>query len=116
MKYNYSKMALFLVGIVMAFASCRARFYTPNRNPIPLFKKSGDVYLDVSSNLTNKIDLTGGYAIAKGVGAYVGYGKAFQSTSNGDSVSGTTYRYNGEMLNFGLGYFLNEDIDQSFRF
>lgn len=102
--------------MLVLLSSCRARFYTPNRNPIPLFKKSGDAYFDLSSNLTNKIDLTGGYAIAKGVGAYVGYGKAFQSTSNGDSASGTTYRYNGEMLNLGLGYFLNEDIDQSLRF
>lgn len=116
MKNKYSKNLIFLFSIAIAFTSCRARFYTPNRNPIPLFKKSGDVYLDLSSNLTNKIDLTGGYAIAKGVGAYVGYSKAFQSTSNGDSASGSTYRYNGEMLNFGLGYFLNENIDQSFRF
>lgn len=116
MKLLRTSNLLILVLIVLAFASCRARFYTPNRNPIPLFKKSGDVYLDLSSNLTNKIDFTGGYALAKGLGAYIGYSKAFQNTSNGDSSAGTNYRYTGEMANFGLGYFLNENIDQTFRF
>ncbi len=44
--------------------SCRARFYTPNRNPIPFFKQKGDVFVDGSTSLAfNKYDLTLGYAV-----------------------------------------------------
>ncbi len=107
---------------VLIFSSCRARFYTPNRNPVPLFKDKGDVYIDGSSNFLNKYDLTAGYAITKNIGGYIGYGgsglKVNSSTTDSQSQVTTTEnrRYRGDMLNLGLGYFLNQEESANFRF
>ncbi len=103
--------------VSLVFSSCRARFYTPNRNPVPLYKNAGDAYFDFSTNLLNKLDITAGFAPVKSVGTYIGYARAHESNSS-DS-NNTTYqtgRYDGEMLNLGLGYFLNQETSQHFRF
>lgn len=113
------KSSMIPVGFLVAslfFGSCRARFYTPNRNPVPLFKNAGDLYIDASSNLLNKVDITAGIAPIKGVGTYIGYGSAFQSVDSDSGTNASTRKYNGSMLNLGLGYFLTEDISQQFRF
>jgi hypothetical protein len=114
-------MKMKLTGIIIMaiisvlLSSCRARFYTPNRNPIPLFKKAGDVFIDASTNIFNKYDVTAGCAVANGVGAYVGYAGA-RISGNLDSVEYSKYKYTGNMINLGIGYFLNEDITEKIRF
>jgi hypothetical protein len=114
MKNNASIWIWLTVGAV-CLSSCRARFYTPNRNPVPFFKEKGDVYVDGSTNIFNKYDLTLGYAITNGIGAYAGYAGASISGKL-DSVEYSKYRYSGNMMNFGLGYFLSENISGNFRF
>jgi len=42
---NITVVNLFILSFIF-LTSCRARFYTPNRNPVPLFKNKGDLYLD----------------------------------------------------------------------
>ena len=121
-KYNY----IFIVSMACVFlmSACRARFYTPNRNPVPLFQNAGDLYVDASTNLVNKYDLTAGYALTKNIGAYAGYaGSALKTTytytdSNNTTTSTTNEqkRYNGDMLNLGIGYFLNKAESSQFRF
>jgi hypothetical protein len=121
-KYNY----IFIVSMACVFlmSACRARFYTPNRNPVPLFQDAGDLYVDASTNLVNKYDLTAGYALTKNIGAYAGYaGSALKTTytytdSNNTTTSTTNEqkRYNGDMLNLGIGYFLNKAESSQFRF
>ncbi len=114
----------FLVSLIIIalLSSCKARFYTPNRNPVPLFKNKGDVYLDASTNLANKYDITAGYAVSNNIGAYVGYGGAKENSStphtdsNGNNIGNTSYQYRGDMLNMGLGYFLNQEQSSEFRF
>ncbi len=113
MKNKYIRICLILAVLPIFLGSCRARFYTANRNPVPLFKRAGDVYLDGSTNLFNKIDFTAGFAPVKGLGTYVGYNRAFES-SGSDSIE--TRRYTGDMLNLGLGYFLDQDQSEQFRF
>ena len=79
-----TKFNLFLLGIILIaglLSSCRARFYTPNRNPVPLFQSAGEVYLDASSNLMNKVDLTAGLAVTNQIAGYVGYAGAFTDNS-----------------------------------
>jgi hypothetical protein len=114
MKRKYTGIMLIAIVSLM-LGSCRARFYTPNRNPIPLFRKAGDVFIDASSNILNKYDVTAGCAVANGVGAYVGYAGA-RISGNLDSVEYSKYKYTGSMLNFGIGYFVNEDITEKLRF
>jgi len=121
-KYNY----IFIVSMACVFlmSACRARFYTPNRNPVPLFQDAGDLYVDASTNLVNKYDLTAGYALTKNIGAYAGYaGSALKTTytytdSNNTTTNTTNEqkRYNGDMLNLGIGYFLNKAESSQFRF
>lgn len=121
-KYNY----IFFIGMACLFvmSACRARFYTPNRNPVPMFQEAGDLYVDASTNLVNKYDLTAGYALTKNIGAYAGYaGSALKTTYTYTDSSNTTSptrteqkRYNGDMLNFGVGYFLNKTESTQFRF
>jgi hypothetical protein len=101
-------------------SSCKAFFYTPNRNPVPLFKNAGDVYIDASTNLIRKYDITAGYAIVDGLGAYAGYSGARLRNTTNDTFNGvanaTKEQYNGEMLNLGLGYFLSQKNSENFRF
>ncbi len=105
----------YLILIVLAFSSCRARFYTANRNPTPLFRESGDVYFDASTNLFNKYDFTAGAAVSNNIGAYVGYAGAGQSVG-GDTLGNEQFVYRGSMLNIGAGYFLNKEQTNNFRF
>lgn len=109
--------SIFILTVVAALflVSCRARFYTPNRNPIPLFKEKGDVYIDASTNVINKYDLTLGYALTHNIGAYVGYAGAGINGTIDDSIQ-TKYKYSGNMLNIGAGYFLNQDASEHLRF
>lgn len=119
-KLDYIYVFALLLSILTS--SCRARFYTPNRNPVPLFKTSGDIYVDASTNLVNKYDLTAGYALTNHIGAYVGYaGSALKTNSSTtDSFNNTNItdsrHYRGDMLNLGLGYYLNQDESQNVRF
>lgn len=112
MKPTHLWSYLLLAAIVLP--SCRARFYTPNRNPVPLFKNKGDVYMDASTNLLNKVDVTGGYALTDNFGAYIGYGGAAQGVSSDSGQE--SYKYRGNLLNIGAGYFLNSRQDERFRF
>ena len=116
---NITVVNLFILSFIL-LTSCRARFYTPNRNPVPLFKNKGDLYLDGSTNLRNKYDLTAGYAIIDGLAGYVGYGGSTLKTSSTDSVGGgtikTNEKYQGNMLNLGVGYFLSEKQSENLRF
>lgn len=113
MKKKYFRLCLILVVLPLLLGSCRARFYTANRNPVPLFKRAGDVYLDASTNLLNKIDFTAGFAPVKGLGTYIGYNRAYESVGD-DSFERRTYT--GDMLNLGLGYFVDQDQSDQFRF
>lgn len=101
--------------IMVLFSSCRARFYTPNRHVVPMFKKSGEVFIDGSMNMFNKMDITAGAALTDNIGAYVGYAGASQ-TAGSDSVNEDKYRYRGNMLNAGFGFFVNQDQSETFRF
>lgn len=118
---NRNYLSFLIFSIILVMGSCRARFYTPNRNPVPLFKNSGDLYVDASTNLINKYDLTAGYAISKNIGAYAGFaGSSLKTTASTDSLGNTTNskdrQYRGDMMNFGLGYFLNQEESANFRF
>lgn len=100
---------------MIILSSCKAKFYKPNHNPVPLFKNKGDIYVDASTDLAQKFDATAGYAITNGLGAYVGYGGA-RSSNTYDSASNIKVRYEGDMLNLGLGYFLSQNQSSQFRF
>ena len=107
---------VFIILSGALLSSCRARFYTPNRNPVPFFEERGDLYLDGSTNIAlNKYDLTAGCAITNGLGAYIGYSGA-KVSGNIDSMEFSKYRYSGNMLNLGFGYFLNSNISENLRF
>ena len=115
MKTNIS--IIIVISVLSLFlGSCRARFYTPNRNPIPFFKAKGDVFIDASTNVFNKYDLTLGYALTNALGAYVGYAGASQKGDFSDTFKYSKYKYSGDMLNLGFGYFLNQNIAEHFRF
>jgi hypothetical protein len=108
---------ILILALPFLLASCKATFYTPNRNPVPLFKKKGDLYIDASTNFVKKADLTVGYAIIEGIGAYAGYSGAYGLQDITDSSSNNySKRYSGQMYNFGLGYFLSEEQSERLRF
>jgi hypothetical protein len=112
-----STQILLICSFVLFLGACRARFYTPNRNPIPLFKQKGDVFIDGSTNLINKYDLTLGYALTHDIAAYAGYaGAGIQGDFPDEDSINDRYKYAGNMLNLGVGYFLNQDISEHFRF
>lgn len=96
-------------------SSCRARFYTANRNPVPLFQNQGDLYFDASTNLVNKADLTVGAAVTDNIGVYAGVAGAAQ-TFGSDSIGEDKFSYRGNMLNLGLGYFISQKQSENFRF
>lgn len=101
--------------IPLFLGSCRARFYTPNRNPVPLYREKGEVFIDASTNMFNKADLTIGTALTDNIGAYIGYGGSTQTVGS-DSANDRKYSYRGNLLNFGLGYYLNRSQSENFRF
>lgn len=113
--YNQKTFIPIVVIMMLLFSSCRARFYTPNRHVVPLFREKGNLYADFSSNLINKYDVTAGYAISNNIGAYAGYGYSGQSIGS-DSGGFNKYTYVGNGLNLGLGYFINKEQSQSSRF
>ena len=113
MNKYFTAIGLTAVSASLFLGSCKARFYTPNRNPVPLYKNAGDAYFDLSSNLLNKADFTAGFAPVKGLGTYIGYHGSTMSTG---SDTAEKRIHNGEMLNLGLGYFVSEDISSQFRF
>lgn len=113
---NYKNNRVFILSLILLLGSCKARFYTPNRNPVPLFRESGELYVDASMNMINKVDLTVGTAVSDNIGAYIGYGGSAQNFGSDTSVGTTKYRYNGKMLNLGVGYFVNQNQSETFRF
>jgi len=106
----------YLISFVLLFSLCRAVFYTPNRNPVPLFEESGDLYVDVSTNLVTKADFTAGLALTESIGAYGSYSTAKQSNTNTTTNTEYKYQYNGNMVNLGLGYFVNKEKSDRTRF
>lgn len=112
-KYFYLCAAVVLSSIF--FSSCRARFYTPNRHPVPLFRNAGDLYFDASTNMFNKVDVTAGAALSKNIAAYAGIAVAGQNFGS-DTGGMNSFKYRGNMLNLGLGYFINQDQSENFRF
>lgn len=112
---NYIIFILYAFTLSSILTSCKARFYTPNRNPIPLFKEKGDLYADVSTDLATKGDITVGYAITDYLGCYAGYGGARVTTVN-DTANGFKVKYYGDMMNLGLGYFMNQEKSKNLRF
>lgn len=115
---NLKVKTYYYLLIVFLFSSCRAVFYTPNRNPVPLFEESGDLYVDVSTNLVTKADFTAGLAITESIGAYGSYSTAKQSNTSTNTTANTEYKYqyNGNMINLGLGYFVNKEKSDRTRF
>lgn len=108
---------LFAFILVIASSSCYTpRFYTPNSNPTPLFKTSGDIHVNGSSNCINKGDLTLGYALTNGIAAYAAFGGSSERTSTGFFRADIAYKSIGYFRNYGLGYYLNEGQSQRFRF
>lgn len=105
-----------ILGFIIFLSSCRARFYTANRHPVPLFRQEGEIYIDGSTNLFNKLDFTAGMALDKNIGAYLGYSGAAQSFGSDSTGNNTRYRYSGNMVNLGVGYFVNQEQSQTFRF
>ncbi|MEZ4804209.1 MAG: hypothetical protein R2852_01620 [Bacteroidia bacterium] len=80
-----------------------------------MFKQKGDVYIDGSTDLLNKVDVTAGVATTGNFGAYIGYAGA--QVRNGAGYSGAdVIRFKGNMLNLGVGYFLNHRSSPRFRF
>jgi hypothetical protein len=75
-KINPNTITVLLISVFLTSCISSAKFYTPNRNPLPLFKNKGDLYIDLSTNLFSTIDITAGYAIVDGLAAYAGYGTA----------------------------------------
>lgn len=112
-KYFHLFAAVVLSSVL--FSSCRARFYTPNRHPVPLFRNAGDLYFDASTNMFNKGDVTAGAAISKNIAAYAGIAVAGQNFGS-DTGGMNSFKYRGNMLNVGLGYFINQDQSENFRF
>jgi hypothetical protein len=117
MKKNYTVVIHIWFLLALFLCSCRAKFYTPNRNPILLFEEKGDVFADasVSTSLT-KYDATIAYALTNNIGAYAGYSKSVIKGRLTDSTNPTDYKYTGDMLNLGLGYFLNRNTSKHLRF
>lgn len=119
--FKLSRLSFTCLAIVL-LSACGKRFYTPNSNPLPLFKNRGDVYFNASTNLINKVDGTLGYAVANGFGTYVATARSrekysYNSYLNGSSFPSTyTNIHNGYLFNFGAGYFLPEKISEQFRF
>lgn len=117
-------LAFLLTSVLLTSCINSARFYTANRNPLPMFKNKGDVYIDFSTNITNKADLTAGYALTNNVGGYIGIaGAKEQNKDKSDPTNNypytsiyTRYHYNGEMFNYGFGYFINQKQSSKFRF
>ncbi|MES2616463.1 MAG: hypothetical protein V4613_01210 [Bacteroidota bacterium] len=103
---------------IVLLGSCRARFYTPNHHPMPLFREKGDFFANASTNLATRIDLTGGYALTDNLGLYAGYGGSTLSNTSTDSINNTKEKskYAGNMFNMGMGYFLNRKSSEEFRF
>jgi hypothetical protein len=109
-------IALFIISLL---SSCKAVVYTPNRNPIPLYKQKGDVYVDASTNLFSKVDLTAGVAPVNGLGLYAGYnasGYTSRTTTIDSPIITNTKLYRGNMINLGAGYFVPQDISPNLRF
>lgn len=99
----------------IALASCKARFYTPNHNPTHLFREKGDLIVNGGTNLGTRLEGSMGYALTNNVAMYGGYcGSWLNSTS--DSVNNEKRKYKGNLLNVGLGYFLNKSASEEFRF
>lgn len=101
--------------IPILLSSCYTRFYYNVRNPIPLFKNKGDLYLDGSSKFGNNAEVTAGYALTNGLALYSGMSYTSKYTTSfyreyvhGESIFKTN--------NFGLGYFKNEDKNVFNRF
>lgn len=115
MKNTHVKLSIMMLIIVL-FTSCRAKFYTPNRNQIPLFEESGDLYVDVSTNLVTKADFTAGLAITDYLGAYGSYSTAKQTNTTTNANTEYKNQYNGSMINLGLGYFVNKEKSDRTRF
>ncbi|MCC6817383.1 MAG: hypothetical protein IT245_00625, partial [Bacteroidia bacterium] len=114
-KHKKSSVIYLAILSVIVLGSCRARFYTPNRHPVPLFREKGEIFFDASTNLFNKVDFTAGASLTNNLGAYIGYGGSTQ-TFGSDSANNLKYSYKGNLLNVGLGYYLNREQSENFRF
>ena len=112
-KYIHIFGIVVVLGLLMS--GCRARFYTPNRHPVPLFRNAGDLYFDASTNMFNKADLTAGAALTKNVAAYAGIATAAQNFGS-DTGGMNSFKYRGNMLNLGVGYYINQEQSENFRF
>ncbi len=115
-KVNYTSISFSVVLALFSSSCLSPRYYTPNRIPVPLFKNKGDYYIDASSNFINKGDLTFGYAFNRGLAAYAGAGFSLESTSSFILRPEFHYSSEGQLLNFGLGYYLNNFNSNGFRF
>lgn len=116
MKANKQIQMLLSCAVILFLGSCKARFYSPDRQPVPLYGKAGDVYLDASTNLVSKVDLTAGIAPVKHVGTYAGWGFSQISVGDDSTSSSEKRTYRGEISNFGIGLFLSRDQSSRFRF
>ncbi len=115
-----NQLNLFFISIpclILGFSSCLTpRFYTPNRNPVPLFTHKGDIYTDISTNAVNKADVTMGYALCDGLAGYAGFGMSSESSLSFLFRPETSFNTEGQIQNYGLGYFLSQKKSERFRF
>jgi len=119
-KYNL----ILIVFLLVLFCSCYTpRYYTPNINPVPLFKDKGDIYMNASTNFLNKGSATIGASPFDGMGMYAGVAGAYEGSKSKhyspnppSNLNYIYHRYKGGMANFGAGYYLNNDNSEHFRF
>lgn len=114
--------SIFCLMLFILITGCgrqKALLYSPTRNPTPLFKNKGDFYTDISLGFV-KSEITVGYAPTNFAAFYVGCSGGINNQSNDAIIlrpaTYTKFRYNQENYNFGVGYFLKQDLSQNFRF
>jgi len=92
------KQYIKLVFLVVGFASCSPKFYTPNTQNVPLISEKGETNLSLSGN-GNQVEFQGAYGIAKNIALKANGGLFIPSDlDNGNGGS-------GKFIEFGGGYF-----------
>ncbi len=102
--YKYFIGAVMIISLLLS--SCAPQFYSPVRNPTPLFKNKGDIYIDASVKPESNGEITAGYAITNNFAAYAGFlSSSFYTKSPYKSVRGTSTM---KMSNIGIGFYKNQ--------
>lgn len=87
-----------LLLVVVGFASCNPKFYTPNTQNVPLISKKGETSLTLSGN-GNQVEFQGAYGIGKNIAIKANGGLFIPADlDNGNGGS-------GKFVELGGGYF-----------